>query len=76
MLKIILSVTMVVMCAQISFGADKIAKCEISSGKTIDYKGKCLFMPDEPGGSFSLSSIQKDKPLYDDILVVSVTIVG
>lgn len=54
--------------------ADKIAKCEIESGAVKVFNGKCKFMA-EAGGSFSLSNFT-EKPLFDEVTIVSVTIVG
>ncbi len=53
--------------------ADKTAKCEIKSGSNTVFNGKCKFMP-EAGGSFSLSNFS-EKPMFDEVTIVSVTIV-
>ena len=53
--------------------ADKTVKCEIESNAVRVFNGKCKFMP-EAGGSFSLSNFS-EKPLFDEITIVSVTII-
>jgi hypothetical protein len=74
MSKIISCLALVLMFAQTSFAADRIVRCEISSENKTAFKGKCVFSPEEKG-SFSLSNIKKQKPLYPGISVVSVTII-
>jgi len=61
------------MFAQNTLAADKVVKCEINSDGKKVFNAKCLFTP-EAKGSFSLSNF-KQKPLFDTISVVSVTIV-
>lgn len=58
---------------QMSVAAEKKTECEITSSNKVVFKGKCLFLL-EHGGTFSLSALDKNKPLFDDILVVSVSI--
>jgi len=53
--------------------ADKTVKCEIESGTMKVFNGKCKFMS-EAGGSFSLSNFS-EKPLFDEVEIVSVTII-
>ena len=53
--------------------ADKTVVCEIKSGTKKLFNGKCKFMP-EAGGSFSLSNFNED-PLFDNVTIVSVTII-
>jgi hypothetical protein len=74
MRRIISSLALVLFFAQSSFSADKVVKCEISSDNKTVYKGKCIFTPDE-GGSFSLSNVKQQKPLFEEISVVSVYLV-
>ncbi len=42
----------------------------------VDFDGPCRFLPDGKGGSFSLSALDGDSPLYGGILDVSVTVVA
>jgi len=53
-----------------AIAADRVVKCQVNT-----YKGSCLFSPDTPKGSFSLTNPDKNKPLIDNIGVVNVTIV-
>ncbi len=59
--------------AQGAVAAEKTVKCEITSGNKIVFNANCVFMPEE-GGSFSLSGI-KQKPFFDGISVISVSII-
>ncbi len=52
----------------------KVADCRVGSGGKVVFAGKCRFVPDGPRGSFALSSVRGDVPLYGSILVVTVTI--
>ena len=54
--------------------ADKQAKCIITSHKTVVFNDKCLFMPEE-NGTFSLSNLNKNTPLYGDITLVTVAVI-
>ena len=49
---------------------DRVVKCQVG-----EYKGSCLFIPDTPKGSFSLSNPVPNKPLTDTIISVSVTVI-
>jgi hypothetical protein len=71
---LIVGLALVVLCEQGAFAIDKIVKCEVTSGNKVEYKGNCIFVP-EGGGSFSLSSIHKQKPLYKGITVISVFLI-
>jgi hypothetical protein len=62
--------------AERGHAADKIARCQIfESDGTVDFAGKCRFLPERGSGSFTLAALAKDKPLYGDILMVTVSIV-
>ncbi|MFI3157207.1 MAG: hypothetical protein QX199_13720 [Methylococcaceae bacterium] len=50
--------------------ADRVVKCQVNT-----YQGSCAFSPDTPKGSFSLANPDKDKPLTEDISMVSVTVI-
>ncbi len=50
-------------------------ECLVESGGKVEFKGKCAFTP-EKGGTFSLSNLDRTKPLYGSILDVSVYVVG
>ncbi|MDK9717513.1 MAG: hypothetical protein OEL57_06330 [Trichlorobacter sp.] len=65
----------ILLLAQTTWAADRVISCKITTGKTLAYNGPCLFMP-EAGGSFSLSNIKRQGPLFDDIGVLSVSIVA
>ncbi len=49
---------------------DRVVKCQVS-----EYQGSCLFTPDTPNGSFSLSNSDPNKPLTETINTVTVTII-
>jgi hypothetical protein len=53
----------------------RIVDCHVESAGKIELKGKCLFTR-EKGGSFALENVNRDKPLFGEILVVSVSIVS
>ncbi|HEX9050384.1 MAG TPA: hypothetical protein VF841_07640 [Anaeromyxobacter sp.] len=42
----------------------------------VDLDGPCRFLPDGKGGSFSLSALDGQSPLFEDILVLSVDVVA
>ena len=51
----------------------RIVGCHVESAGTIKMNGKCLFTH-EKGGSFTLRSVDRDKPLFGEILVLSVSV--
>ncbi|QMT34012.1 hypothetical protein LNQ82_06000 [Conchiformibius steedae DSM 2580] len=53
----------------------KPAQCLIESSGEILFKGKCNFSADRDG-SFTLENIRRNGELYDNILMVSVSIVS
>jgi hypothetical protein len=53
----------------------RVVDCRIESAGKVEVSGKCRFNPDE-GGSFTLENIDADKPLYGEILMVTVAIVS
>jgi hypothetical protein len=57
-----------------TIAANRVVKCQIDSAGKEEYKGKCLFVPDTRG-SFALSNIKSNKPLFDGIINVSVSII-
>ena len=65
--------SLLLLAAPYAHAAGTVAECEIVSDGKTEFKGDCLFMA-EKGGSFSVQSVKKDAPLYDEILVVSVYI--
>ena len=65
------SAILMVFASTSAYAGDKVAKCEIYSQNHLEFKGGCKFLS-ETGGSFSLQSLKKDKPLYDDVIVLSV----
>lgn len=74
MWKVAICLFVIAAAVQTSFAAGKRAKCEITSGGKTAFKGSCLFTP-EPGGSFSLSNTREEKPLLENITIVSVFVV-
>jgi hypothetical protein len=60
--------------ASSSFAADRVVKCQIDSSGSPSFKGKCLFMP-EKGGSFSLQSVNRDRPIMEGLIDVNVQII-
>lgn len=58
-----------------AWAADRVISCTITTGKALAYNGPCLFMP-EAGGSFSLANTKRQGPLFDDIGVLSVSIIA
>ncbi len=74
MRKLLFGLALSFLFVQASQAADKTVKCEITNGSQKAFNGKCTFLLEE-GGSFSLSNLNKQKPLYGNILVVSVSII-
>jgi hypothetical protein len=54
----------------------KLATCRIESGGKVELSGKCRFIPEGRGGSFSLAHADGRKPLYGTILSVTVSVVS
>jgi len=50
-------------------------RCQIEFGGKLHVNGQCRFTPDT-GGSFALENTDRNKPLFDEILIVSVAIVS
>ena len=71
---LLLTMAIVLLFTQSVIAANKTANCEITSNNTIVYKGKCDFFL-EKGGTFSLSSVKRDKALFERVLVVTVYMV-
>lgn len=57
-----------------SLAAGKVITCQIDSNNKVAYKGKCLFVSDADG-SFSLSNVDENKVLLDEISTVNVSII-
>ncbi len=53
-----------------SIAKDRVIECQVNT-----YNGSCLFLPDTPKGSFSLTNPDKNKRLTDTISMVNVTII-
>jgi hypothetical protein len=51
----------------------RVVDCYVESAGKIKANGKCLFTG-ETGGSFALENVDRDKPLFGEILVLSVSI--
>jgi hypothetical protein len=51
----------------------RIVDCHVESAGKVELNGKCLFTS-EKGGSFALQNVDRDKPLFGEILVLSVSI--
>ena len=53
----------------------RVVDCHVESAGKIEMNRKCLFTG-EKGGSFGLQNVDRDKPLFGEILVLTVTIVS
>jgi hypothetical protein len=53
----------------------RLVECRIESAGKVEVNGKCRFAPGA-GGSFALENANFEKPLFGEILVVSVSIVS
>lgn len=73
MRKIFVGLAVLFLFVQAAQAAEKTVTCEIVSGGEKAFSGKCLYLP-EKGGSFSLSNFNQ-KPLFEDITVISVSII-
>jgi len=75
MKRLLLTITVALLFAQSALAAHKTVNCEITTGNEVVYKGKCDFIPDQ-GGTFSLSNIDQDKPLFEHVMMITVYITG
>lgn len=73
MRKLFVGLTVLFALSNYAHAAERAVKCEIQTGSSKVFNGKCKFMQ-EDGGSFSLSNFS-EKPLFDEVTIVSVTIV-
>lgn len=71
MKKFLLTVSMLALCTTVQA---KVAKCYIENDGVPVLNTKCEFKA-EKGGSFSLSNLNRNKPLFDTIIMVNVSIV-
>jgi hypothetical protein len=53
----------------------RIARCHVETAGKVEVSGTCRFIS-ETGGSFALVNADRDKPLFGEILMVSVSIVS
>lgn len=53
----------------------RLARCHVKTAGKVEMSGACRFTR-EKGGSFALASANRDKPLFGEILTVSVSIVS
>jgi hypothetical protein len=51
----------------------RLVQCRVESGGKVEVNGRCQFTP-EQGGSFTLEHATRGRPLFGDILMVSVFI--
>jgi len=51
----------------------RLAQCHVETAGTVKMSGTCRFTS-EKGGSFTLAHANRDKPLFGEILTVSVSI--
>lgn len=72
MKKFLLTASMLVACSTVQA---KVAKCYIENDGVPVMNAKCEFKA-KKGGSFSLSNLNRKKALFDDILIVDVSIVA
>lgn len=70
----LLTISALLLTAQLAVASEKQVKCEISSNHKMVFKGTCLFLS-EPHGTFSLSNSDKSKPLYDNISLLTVAMI-
>lgn len=56
-------------------GRARLADCRIESGGKVELSGKCRFIPGECG-TFTLGNADRGKPLYGDVLMLTVAIVA
>lgn len=75
MTRLLSILAIILLISHTAVAADKVVSCTITTGKTLAYNGPCLFIPDA-GGSFALSNIKRQGPLFDDIGVLSVSIIA
>lgn len=71
---IMVGVVLALVCSMV-IAKGKIVNCQIESNNIVVYKGKCSFATEKSAKSVSFSLANpkdKDKPLYDSILMVSV----
>ena len=73
MQNLFIGLTILFAVATTAQAADRTVKCEIESSAVKVFNGKCKFMP-ETDGSFSLSNFN-EKPLFNEVTIVSVTII-
>lgn len=73
MQKLLISLTILFALSHYAQAAEKTVKCEIKTGSSKVFNGKCKFMS-EAGGSFSLSNFS-EKPLFEEVTIVSVTVI-
>jgi len=64
---------LIVLSSHLTQAADKIVSCEIMRDGATAYTGKCILMPLHDG-SFILSNLQQQIPLFDDVSMVSVSL--
>ena len=50
-------------------------QCHVETAGRVEMSGQCLFTR-ERGGSFTLENADRDKPLFGEVLMVSVSIVS
>jgi len=53
----------------------RLARCHVETAGKVEMSGACRFTR-EKSGSFTLASANRDKPLFGEILTVSVSIVS
>ena len=53
----------------------RVVDCRIESAGRVEVSGKCRFIPDD-GGTFTLENTDQNKPLYGEILMVTVAVVS
>ncbi|MCE1225589.1 MAG: hypothetical protein LWW87_03770 [Geobacteraceae bacterium] len=75
MTRLLTRLATILLISHTAVAADKVVSCTITTGSKTAYNGHCLFIPDA-GGSFSLSSTKRQGPLFDDIGVLSVSIIA
>jgi len=72
--KKIISIIIALVFSSASSASEKTVHCLIESNGNSPYKGNCLFLR-EKGGSFTLRSIDKLKPILEQISNISIYII-
>lgn len=56
--------------------ATKIARCLVVSSGQVDFRGRCRFGSDGVDGSFYIEHLNRNRPLTQGVMSISVTMIG